>query len=407
MRRLSIGARAAPWRRTLLFVWVSQFCSSAGFSFALPFAPFYIQELGVTDPTRLKYWVAFFVSATPLSLAIFSPIWGALADRYGRRIMLLRATFAGSVVLALMGMVRSVEALILLRLCQGVFTGTMTAAQAMVAGHTPEHRSGLALGTLSAAVFSGAMLGAAAGGWFAARFGYRATFGAAGIILLASGLLVAAGTRETAGRAAEGPAPAPRPADPPPGGGAWPILLLIFFVAAVRQFDVAFLPLLVQEIHGSLDGVSSRAGLLYAAGGVAGLLAGLSLGRIGDRVSPVRIGFFAAIGAAVCTMPQSLVGTFPLLLGARFGTMFCAGGLDPAFQIWLAKMTPEKRRGFIFGWAGTARSVGWVISPLVAALFAARFGVRCVLFTAGLLYLLLIPAVMATARGIHRRRLEE
>ena len=140
------------WKTNLIVIWISQLLSIAGFFFALPFGPYYIQELGVRDPDMIKFWVALFGAGPPLSLALFSPVWGALADRYGRRLMLLRANFGGMIVLCLMGTVQSVEALILLRVAQGAFAGTVVAAQAMVAAYTPERSSGVALGSLSAAV---------------------------------------------------------------------------------------------------------------------------------------------------------------------------------------------------------------------------------------------------------------
>ena len=164
------------WKQNLAVVWVSQFLSIMGFFFAIPFAPYYIQELGVQDPVKIKLWVSLFGAAAPFSLAIFSPMWGALADRYGRRLMLLRANFGAAVVLALMATVESVEALIVLRLLQGLLAGTVTAAQTMVTSTTPENRSGTALGALSAAVYSGTMAGTFLGGLFAEYVGYRLSF---------------------------------------------------------------------------------------------------------------------------------------------------------------------------------------------------------------------------------------
>ena len=184
------------WKTNLVIIWISQLLSIAGFFFALPFGPYYIQELGVHDPVKIKFWVALFGAGPPLSLAIFSPIWGTLADRYGRRLMLLRANFGGMIILCLMGTVQSVEALIALRLVQGVFTGTVIAAQAMVAAYTPERRSGVALGSLSAAVYMGSMTGAFVGGMFAEYFGYRYAFFGSGTLLLVAGLLVLFGAKE-------------------------------------------------------------------------------------------------------------------------------------------------------------------------------------------------------------------
>ena len=63
------------WKKNLVFVWLSQFMSIMGFSFAMPFAPYYIQELGVTDPLKLKLWIAAFTASAPLSLAVCAPLW--------------------------------------------------------------------------------------------------------------------------------------------------------------------------------------------------------------------------------------------------------------------------------------------------------------------------------------------
>ena len=397
--------RRVNWKKNLAVIWLSQFLSIAGFSFAMPFAPYYIQDLGVTDPARLKFWVSVFAAATPLTLAVFSPVWGALADRYGRRLMLLRANFAGAVVVALMGLTPNVQVLVLLRLLQGMFTGTMTAAQTMVSVNTPERRSGLALGALSAAVFSGGMAGAFIGGFVADLFGFRHAFIAGGGLLLSAGLLVLFGTTESVDRegdAEDAPARLKPAADEM--AAVMPILVLIVAMAFVRQFDSAFLPLLVQDIHGSLRGVSVWTGALSAAGGIAGLLAGPLLGRLADRISPPRIGKLSALGAGLLMIPQGLAAGFGLLFAARFGTVFCAGGLDPVFQIWLAKITPAERRGLVFGWSGTARSIGWIIAPLASGVVAAELDIRSVFFAGAALYVALIPGIGLAVRRLQRTR---
>ena len=392
------------WRQNLLFVWLSQFLSIMGFSFALPFAPYYIQQLGVTDPVSLKLWVSLFAAATPLSLALFQPIWGAAADRFGRRRMLVRANVAGCFVLLLMASVRSVEALVALRLVQGVFTGTVSAAQTMIAAGTPPHRNGFALGALNAAVFSGTMAGAFFGGWFADHFGYRATFYAAAVIILLGGLLVLFFTREEF----TPPGPEEQEALPPPFSfrgleAGLPILLLIAAMAGIRQFDMALMPLLVQEVHGSVDGVARRAGLLFAVASIGGMLAGPVIGHWADRSSPARIARICAIGAALMMIPQGLAHAFLTLVPARFGMMFCAGGLDPVFQIWLAKVMPANRHGVVFGWSSTARSLGWFAAPLVSGALASLLGLRPVYFIHAALFLLLIPLINRAVRTFNAK----
>ena len=389
-------------RRNILTVWLSQFLSIAGFSFAIPFAPFFMQEnLGVHDPVQLRLWVSAFNAAVPLTMAFFAPIWGAAADRYGRRMMLLRANFAAWIVLTLMGASRNIEMLVLLRALQGVFTGTMTAAQAMVAADVPPERSGRALGGLTAAVFSGGLTGVALGGVCAEWFGYRAAFVISGVLLLAAALLVLFGTHEP-----EHVVPVDTPADEPEHagrfGGLWPILGLIMAISFVRSFDSAWVPLLVQEIHGKLEGASLWTGMLAATGAIAGLIAGVVLGNLADHVPPPRIGKVSSLFAGLLMIPQALTHSFPWLFLARFGGMFCAGGLDPVFQIWLSKITPPHKRGAVFGWASSARSIGWMLAALCGGAVAAWFNVRTTFFIGAVLYLLLIPAITIGVRRLGR-----
>ncbi|MFA5043456.1 MAG: MFS transporter [Kiritimatiellia bacterium] len=389
------------WKRNLVMVGLSQFFSMMGFSFAMPFAPYYIQQLGIIEPNELKMWLALFTAAAPLALAVASPIWGVLSDRYGRRLMLLRANFGGMLVLALMGVVTNVQMLVFLRLLQGVLTGTVNAAQTFVSVQSPPHRSGMVLGSLSAAIFSGSMLGAFAGGLFAESFGYRTAFLASGAFLLLAGLLIAFGTREEFVR------PVEEEADSMEVrarmfwgkiGPALPILALMAVMGFVLSFDGAWLPLLVQEIHGSLKGAAFWTGSLAAVGGIAGFLAGPIIGRFADRVAPPRIAKISAFGAGLMMLLVGLAHGFGMLFGARFGAIFCAGGLDPVFQIWLAKITPPSSRGFFFGWAVTTRSLGWMMAPLASGAVAWIFGLRAVFFAAAAFFFLLIPLIALIGR---------
>ena len=379
------------WKQNLAVVWVSQFLSIMGFFFAIPFAPYYIQELGVRDPVKIKLWVSLFGAAAPFSLAIFSPVWGALADRYGRRLTLLRANFGAAVVLALMATVESVEALIVLRLLQGLLAGTVTAAQTMVTSTTPENRSGTALGALSAAVYSGTMAGTFLGGIFADSVGYRYSFVGSAFLLLLAGVLIVVGTRE------DFVPPRPRQEQPDPSsavavgiGQAVPLLVLTATMSFCRQYDNSLFPLLVQEIHGSIQGAAFWTGSISAVAGLAGFLAGIVFGQLADRVDPPRLAKAASLGTALFLVPHGLLQGLLPLFPTRFAMVFCAGGLEPVFQVWLAKVTSVERRGSAFGWAATARSFGWFAAPLVSGLVASGFGLRAIYFVGGAQFVLLV-----------------
>lgn len=382
------------WKRNIIFIMVAQFFSMMAFSFAMPFVPFYLQEMGVRDAHELKMWIVLFNFAAPFTLAVFSPIWGAVADRYGRRLMLLRANFGGVIILFLMGMATSPTMLVGLRLFQGVLSGTMPAALTLVSVHAPQNRSGFALGILSAAVASGNTIGAFLGGLFADYFGYRMAFIYGSGLMLVAGLLILFGTEEYISKRQEkNECPQRFSLTPRNLGAAGFILFLISVIGFVITFDMGWLPLLVQEIHGGLRGVSFWTGSLSAVGGIAGFLAGPIIGRLADRVTPPMIARLSAIGSGSMAVLVALSHHFPLLFCARFCSAFCAGGLDPVFQIWLSKITPERERGFIFGWAATARAVGWMFAPLISGAVAWLAGVRAIFFAAAAFFFLLVPLI--------------
>ena len=391
------------WRRTLWIVWFSQFLAIMGFSLCLPFAPYYIQHLGVRGDTAVKFWSALSLSVMAGSSAVVAPVWGLLADRYGRKLMLLRANFSAVLILSLMAWVPNVQTFIVLRGLQGFFTGTITAAMTLVACVTPAARQGTALGTLSTAVFSGATMGAFVGGLLAEGIGYRNTFLCAGGMLLVSALLVLFWVQEEFR-----PAPHPDTAAEPAswkarlvalGPGA-PILILIFLMAVARQFDGPILPLLVQELHGGLKGAARWSGAVAGAAGVGAMLAGLVMGRLTDRVPPAALGRLTAVGAGAFMLAIAVAPNLPVLLPIRCGMTFCAGGIEPVFNVWLARATPESRRGTMFGWAVTAKCLGWVVTPLFSATVAVHYGNRAVYLVGPVLFWALVPAITSVARRV-------
>jgi MFS family permease len=146
-----------------------------------------------------------------------APIWGSLADRYGRRVMLIRATLAGSVIAFLMGLAASPQQLVLLRILQGGLCGTVAAAVTLVSTSTPDENLGTALGVMQTSQFVGQAMGPVIGGVLADAFGYRAVFPISSLLMAISLLLVVFLVREkfeAPARSAEHKAPEPtcRPA---------------------------------------------------------------------------------------------------------------------------------------------------------------------------------------------------
>src|SRR5205814_8511148 len=123
--------------------------------FVLPFLPLYLKEIGVSPDSAVVFWSGALVTSTGVSLAIFSPIWGALADRHGRKLMVLRAMLVGGLIIALMGLVQHVGEFLVLRILQGMLPGTIAAATALVAGIVPRDRPACGVGLLQTSGYAG------------------------------------------------------------------------------------------------------------------------------------------------------------------------------------------------------------------------------------------------------------
>jgi DHA1 family multidrug resistance protein-like MFS transporter len=160
-----------------------------------------------------------------------------------------------------------------------------------------------------------------------------------------------------------------------------------------RQFETSFFPLLIQQMLGTLQGAALRTGVLSAIAAVAGFMAGIVFGRLADLFRPPKIAQIAVVFGGLFMIFHGLAQTFVFVGTARFAMTFCAGGLDPLFQSWLARETPPEKRGAVFGWSATARSAGWFIAPLMSGLVASGYGIRAIYFVGALLYLLLLPLI--------------
>lgn len=130
------------WKRNLAVVWLGCFLTGAAFSLVMPFLPLYVEALGVTGHSSLNMWSGLVFSITFLFSAIASPLWGGLADRKGRKIMLLRSALGMSIVMLLMGLAQNIWQFLILRALLGLLGGFIPNANALIATQIPRHKSG-------------------------------------------------------------------------------------------------------------------------------------------------------------------------------------------------------------------------------------------------------------------------
>jgi MFS transporter, DHA1 family, multidrug resistance protein len=404
------GAPPIPWRRNLYAVWAAQLLAIVGFSLRVPFLPFYLADLGVATPDGQALWSGLINAAGAGVMAISAPIWGVVADRRGRRPMLLRATFAATVTVGLMGLATQPWHLLALRLVEGAMTGTVTAATALVATTTPRGRLGYALGMVSTAVFAGSSLGPLFGGVLADRIGPRPTFAVASACLGTAGLIVLFLVRERF-------VPAPR--RPPTGGGRLAgfraatgsllvpgLLSLIVVLFAVRLASMAvqpIVPLFVQQLAPDTADPSSLSGLVLGVLGLTSAVSAVFLGRLGDRRGHRRILFAGVLAAGLLYLPMAAAqNPWQLVLWqALFGV--AAGGIVPAANAIVANLSPPERRGAVFGLTAAAGSLGGFVGPLLGGALGAVLGLRAPFFATALLLLALAAGIARGATKADRR----
>ncbi len=399
------------WQKNLYTALITQILSLTGFGFVFPFIPFFIQDLGLSDPEQIRLWSGLIAGAPALTMGIMAPIWGLIADRIGKKPMMLRAMLAGSVILIIISRAQSVGAILAMRLLQGALTGTMTAAGALIATGTPKHRLSSALGLQASANFIGISIGPAVGGIAAELFGYRTSFLIGGGFLFAGFVVVLLVIKDIdvdpdgdsknllagSGSGSEAPAFTARSFLAPAFVG---LFVLMFTARLCGAVTVPFIPLFVQEIRGTIQGSASISGLISAARGAVTAVAGLTLARMGDRYGKERLVWRSLLGAAVLGLPlfwMHELWSFTLVFVA---STYFFGAVQPLLQSALSERTPAARRGLLFGVLTTVGNVGWFIAPMLGSFISIRLSIEHVF----LAYSVLLFGGAAVGIAVERRQ---
>ena len=398
------------WQRNLYIIWVSQLVAVSGFAVVFPFLPYYVQELGITKLHEVELWSGALFATQAVTMAIFAPIWGALADRHGRKIMVQRAMFGGAVTLTAMGFVQNVWQLAALRAIQGMLTGTVSAATTLVASSTPRERSGYALGLLQMAVWSGASVGPLLGGVVADTWGYRAAFWVTGILLFVAGL--------TVWRFVEEDFQPPTRDKDSSGGGFWDgvrlvvhqrPLLSLFGIRFIVRLGVRLigpvLPLFVQSLVLPTARLATITGLISGVQAGASAIGAVTLGRASDRIGYRRVLLTCSVGAAILYIPQFFVTTPWQLLILQGGVGLVMSGVLASISALLANLAPEGRQGAVYGVDASVVSAANAVGPMLGASIAAAVGLRApFLLTAGVLALAVGLAILLVPGNGQGRR---
>ena len=391
-----VERNAAYWRRNLAVCVFGSFTTLVSLSMLLPFLPLYVEQLGVHSPAGIVQWSGVAFGATFFGTAITAPLWGRLADRYGRKPMLVRAALGMAVVMSLIGIAHSVAQLVALRLAAGLIGGYASASIVMVGTQAPRERAGWALGVLSTGALAGNLVGPLVGGFLPGLVGIRGTFFVGGAMIAVAAAATIGLVREdfarridarrdSAGATKAGRAAMPRAA----GRAALGALLLTAMMVLLANMSIEpIITVYIGQLGVAHAALARTAGIVMAASAFGSMLTAPRLGALADRIGgwPVIIGCLLVTGLVM--LPQAFVTHWWQLAVLRGAMGMSLAGLLPAIAKLVRHSVEEHRSGSVLGYLQSAQFSGQVVGPLIGGQIGAHVGLHAVFFVTSALLVL-------------------
>lgn len=387
---LFISYQKSLVKRNVGIMWFANFFVAGSMTMVLPFISLYIDSFGNFTDSYVQTWSGWVFAVTFITAFIFSPIWGRIGDKYGRKNILIMSATGLAVSVLLMGFATSVWQLFLLRFIMGVFTGFIPMSQALIATQTPKEDAGRVLGTLQTGSVTGTLMGPLLGGIIADVFGYGAAFKLVSFTIFLSAVLVLLGIKEmkmtitskeektsyTAKEVIKHIVQSP-------------VLLIVMLTSALVQiahFSIQpILSLYVAEING-IANIAFFSGLAFSAAGLGNLLFARRWGILGDKIGYIKVLIILLFMAGIVYFPIAFVASMWQLLIFRFLLGIAIGGVDPVRMAFIRQEAPVSMQGEVIGYNTSLRFLGNMIGPALGGVLAGLYGISSVFFvTSGLL----------------------
>lgn len=390
--------------RNLKIMWLANFCVAGSMTMILPFLSLLIDSYGEHPEEFVQRWAGLVFGVTFVTAFIFSPIWGRIGDKFGRKKVLMCLGFGVSISVLLMGMVSNVYILFLLRAFMGLFAGFISMSQALIAAQTEKAVAGRVLGSLQTGNVSGALFGPLIGGLLADAFGFHYTFIITAIVTAIAATLVWLGIQEVRVEEEDnGRKGVPYSAKEVLGFiFRSPIVLMIMIVSTLIQvanFSIQpLLALYVSQLHDQAANIALLSGLAFSATGLGNLLFTRQWGKLGDRIGYGKIMFILLALSAVLFIPQAFVNAVWQLVILRFLLGIVMGGLIPCRAAYIRQVAPLSIQGEVMGYMTSFRFLGNVIGPVMGGFLAAWYGIGSVFYVTSFLFFISAAIIYYTLR---------
>jgi DHA1 family multidrug resistance protein-like MFS transporter len=370
------GGGCQQLKKNLYAIFVAEFIVLVGFQFVTPFIPLYIRDLGSYTPREAALWAGIASGMSGIAMFISAPLWGMLADRIGRKPMLLRAQFGSALAMALTGLAPNVYALVGLRFVSGLLAGTIAAATALVAGSTPREKVPFAMGMIMVALNGGTAFGPLLGGFLADSVGYRNAFFITSLLLLIGGFIVLFYVNEKFQRPLKGQGASFR--------GMWKlavsrnVLILLLAVCALPLGPMIVspnIPLFIADLNPG-GKAATISGLTYCIMGALSAVSAVVAGHLANRISLKKMLVLSCIFTGLLYLPPIWAGTVIQLAGCIAMTGLFSGGIMMSVNSLVGLSAPVNEQGIVYGLATSAQSLGGGIGPFIGGPMASLLGFR-------------------------------
>ena len=377
------------WRRNLVVCVFGSFTTLVSLSMLLPFLPLYVRQLGVSSQSAVIQWSGIAFGATFLGTALTAPLWGRLADRFGRKPMLVRAAIGMAVVMSLIGVAHNVYELVALRLIAGLVGGYASASTVMVGTQAPRERAGWALGILSTGALAGNLVGPLVGGVLPDWIGIRGTFFAGGAMIAAAALLTIFVVKEEFHPASDAKAHARGAAGTPAHRANYAVVAALLVTAMmVLLANMSIEPIITVYVGGlgvSAAHLARVAGVVMACSALGSMLTAARLGALADRFGSWRVIVACLVLTGLAMVPQAFVTQWWQLAALRVLMGMTLAGLLPSIGKLARQSVDESRTGRLLGYLQSAQFSGQVVGPVIGGVIGVHLGLHAVFFATGAL----------------------
>lgn len=378
------------WKKNLYIMWICQFLAMVGMSSIVPFLPLFVRDLGITTIEETSKWSGL-VFAGPFFVSLFlSSVWGNLGDKYGRKLMTIRATFGLAIAQVIIGFSTDVNQLFIGRLIQGGLSGFLPAAMALIASNTPEEKNSYALGILQSSTAAGTVLGPLFGGLISDFLSFRAVFFVvAGLLILVGFAIIFFVEEDKKNISKENSSVAEN----------WKFVLsdkkflipavLIMLTSLGISFVRPIFVLYVEQLEINVNYLPTIAGSLYSIVGIFSIYSAYWWGKKSEKIGLQKSLLLASLLTGSMYIIHSVISNPYYLIPVRTLLGFGYGAISPLLFSRISSNVSKDRRGGVIGIGSSFQVMGNLIGPLFGGYAGAIIGIKFSFIITGLIFILI------------------